>query len=125
LYENIKSGKETAKTLSVTTKPVAKKASSNIPVPLTSFIGREKELKDTAKLLSASRLLTMIGSGGVGKTRLAIQTAYDSIKKFKDGVCWVELVGLQDGSLIPQEIAQALDVREVSNQPMMITLKLI
>jgi len=97
---------------------------SSIPVPLTSFIGREKELKDIAKLLSASRLLTMIGPGGVGKTRLAIRTAHDSIKRFKDGVCWVELVGLQDGSLIPHEIAQALDVHEVSNQPMMKTLKI-
>ncbi len=65
----------------------------------------------------------MIGPGGVGKTRLAIQTAHDSIKKFQDGVCWVELVGLQDGSLIPQEIAQALGVREISNQPLMETLK--
>jgi len=123
LYENLKSGKETPKTISITTKPLVKQVSSSIPIPLTSFIGREKELKDIAKLLSASRLLTMIGPGGVGKTRLAIQTAHASIKKFKDGVCWVELVGLQDGSLIPQEIAQALDVREVSNQPMLETLK--
>ena len=123
LYENLKLGKENPKTISVRTKPVVKEASANIPAPLTSFIGREKELKDIAKLLSASRLLTMIGPGGVGKTRLAIQTAHDSIKKFKDGVCWVELVGLQDGSLIPQEIAQALDAREVSNQPMIEALK--
>jgi len=124
LYENLKSGKETPRTEPVVSaKTVVKEVSSNIPVPLTSFIGREKELKDIAKLLSASRLLTVIGPGGVGKTRLAIQTAHASIKKFKDGVCWVELVGLQDGSLIPQEIAQALDVREVSNQPMLETLK--
>ena len=78
---------------------------------------------DIARLLAASRLLTMIGPGGVGKTRLAIQTAHDSIKKFKDGVYWMELVGLQDGTLIAQEIAQALDVREVSNQPMIESLK--
>jgi len=123
LYENLKSGKETPKTISITTKSLVKEVSTTIPIPLTSFIGREKELKDIAKLLSASRLLTLIGPGGVGKTRLAIQTAHDSIKKFKAGVCWVELVGLQDGSLIPQEIAQTLDVREVSNQPMIETLK--
>ncbi len=123
LYENLKLGKEIPRTVPVSMKLVAKEISSSIPIPLTSFIGREKELKEIARLLATSRLLTLTGPGGVGKTRLAIQTAHDSIKKFKDAVCWVELVGLQDGSLIPQEIAQALDVREVSNQPMMETLK--
>lgn len=123
LYENLKSGKETPRVESLPTKPAVKGVTSTIPFPLTSFIGREKELKDIAKLLSVSRLLTLIGPGGVGKTRLAIQTAHDSIKKFKEGVYWVELVGLQDGSLIPQEISQVLGVREVSNQPMMETLK--
>jgi predicted ATPase/DNA-binding SARP family transcriptional activator len=123
LYEKLKSGKETPKTMTVAASLPEKDVSSNIPVPLTSFVGREQELKEIARLLSTSRLLTLTGSGGVGKTRLAIQTAHVSIKKFKDGVCWVDLVGLQDGSLIPQEIAQALDAREVSNQPMMETLK--
>jgi len=129
LYEGLKAGQGVASGANLLgeQKQVQVKkeagARSSIPIPLTSFIGRERELKDIAKLLSASRLLTMIGPGGVGKTRLAIQTAHDSIKKFKDGVCWVELVGLQDGSLIPQEVAQSLSVREASNQPMMETLK--
>ena len=123
LYENLKSGKETPETVSIVTKPVTKEVSSNIPVPLTSFIGRQKELKEIAKLLSSSRLLTLTGPGGVGKTRLAIQTAHDSIKKFKDGVFWVGLVGLSDANLIPQEIAQSINVREVSNEPLMNTLK--
>jgi non-specific serine/threonine protein kinase len=127
LYEQLKSGQgvASAENLFREQNQAKKEAGvrSSIPVPLTSFIGREKELKDIAKLLSASRLLTMIGPGGVGKTRLAIQTAHDSKKKFKDGVCWVDLVGLQDGLLIPQEIARALDVREVPNQPMLETLK--
>jgi predicted ATPase/DNA-binding SARP family transcriptional activator len=123
LYKNLKSDKESPKTLTLTTRPVAKEISSNIPVPLTSFIGREKELKEIARLLSSSRLLTLTGPGGVGKTRLAIQTARYAIKKFKDGIFWVDLVGLQDSSLIPQKIAQELNVREVSNQPMIETLK--
>ena len=96
---------------------------SNLPTPLTSFIGREKELKKISTLLSSCRLLTLTGPGGVGKTRLAIQTAHDSIKKFKDGVFWVGLVGLSDGSLIPQEIAQSLKVRGASNEPFIETLK--
>lgn len=123
LYENLKSGKETRKADSIPIRPVPKAAPSNIPVPLTSFIGREKELKEIAKLLSTSRLLTLTGSGGVGKTRLAIYTANDSIKKFKNGVFWVSLVGLSDGILIPQEIAQSLHLREFSNVPLMEALK--
>jgi len=123
LYEDLKSGRDTPKSLSIVTKPGTKEVSSNIPVPLTSFIGRQKELKEIAKLLSSSRLLTLTGPGGVGKTRLAIQTAHDSIKKFKDGVFWVGLVGLSDENLIPQEIAQSLNVREVSNEPLIETLK--
>jgi predicted ATPase/DNA-binding SARP family transcriptional activator len=124
LYENLKSGKEIPRAEPVSTKPVVKEVSSNIPVPLTSFIGRENELKEIAKLLSSSRLLTLTGSGGVGKTRLAIQTANDSIKKFKDGVFWVGLVGLSDGDLIPQEIAQSLNLRDVSNVSLIEALKI-
>ncbi|MEO5886244.1 MAG: BTAD domain-containing putative transcriptional regulator, partial [Anaerolineales bacterium] len=123
LYENLKSGKETPRAESVSIKPVVKEVSSNIPVPLTSFIGREKELKEIARLLSSSRLLTLTGSGGVGKTRLAIQTANDSIRKFKDGVYWVGLVGLSDANLIPQEIAQSLNLREVANVSLIEALK--
>jgi len=123
LYANLKAGKDSPKTVSLTRQPVAKEVSSNIPVPLTSFVGRQKELKEITKLLSSSRLLTLTGPGGVGKTRLAIQSANASIKKFKDGVFWVSLVGLSDGNLIPQEIAQSLDVREISNEPLIETLK--
>ena len=96
---------------------------SNLPTPLTSFIGREKELKEIAGLLSSCRLLTLTGPGGVGKTRLAIQTAHDSTKTFNDGVFWVSLVGLSDGRLIPQEIAQSLHVRGASGEPFIETLK--
>jgi predicted ATPase/DNA-binding SARP family transcriptional activator len=96
---------------------------NNLPVPLTSFVGREKEVKEIARLLSSSRLITLTGPGGVGKTRLAIQTAHDSIKTFKDGVFWVGFVGLSDENLIPQEIAQSLNMREISTEPMIETLK--
>ncbi len=96
---------------------------TNIPVPLTSFIGREKELIEIERLLSTSRLLTLTGSGGVGKTRLAIKTASDSIKKFKDGVFWVDLVSLSDENLIPQEIAQALHLHEMPQESLLETLK--
>jgi predicted ATPase/DNA-binding SARP family transcriptional activator len=123
LYKNLKSGKDAPTTVSVTTMSIGKEASSNIPVPLTSFVGRHKELKEIAKLLSSSRLLTLTGPGGVGKTRLAIETAQHSLKNFKDGVFWVGLVGLSDENLIPQEMARSLNVREVQNEPLIETLK--
>lgn len=103
--------------------PARETRPANLPVPLTSFVGREKELKEIAKLVSSSRLLTLTGPGGVGKTRLAIQTANDSLGKFKEGVLWVGLVGLADENLIPQEIAQSLGVREQSQEPSIESLK--
>jgi predicted ATPase/DNA-binding SARP family transcriptional activator len=123
LYKNLKSGKETPVNVAVTTRKVEKEGYSNIPVPLTSFVGRELELKEIAKLLSSSRLLTLTGPGGVGKTRLAIQTSHDLGKKFKDGLFWVGLVGLSDANLIPQEIAHSLNIREIPNEPLIDTLK--
>ena len=123
LYENLKSGKETSRAEPGSKTTVAKEVFSSIPVPLTSFIGRENELKEIARLLSTSRLLTLTGPGGVGKTRLAIQTAHDSIKKFREGVFWVSFVGLSDGNLILQEIAQSFNIREVSNVLLIESLK--
>ena len=123
LYENLKSNEQTPKAESTMAKLVGEEVASNIPVPLTSFIGRQKEMKEIARLLSSSRLLTLSGSGGVGKTRLAIQTANESIRKFKDGVLWVGLAGLSDGNLILQEVTKALDIREISNEPLIETLK--
>ncbi|MGZ9235223.1 MAG: tetratricopeptide repeat protein [Anaerolineales bacterium] len=123
LYRNLKSGKEPLKDVPATTRRVEKEASSNIPVPLTSFVGREQELKEVARLVSTSRLLTLTGSGGVGKTRLAIHTAQDLIQKFKDGVYWVGLVGLSDENLIPQSIAGSLNVSQLSDESLMETLK--
>jgi predicted ATPase/DNA-binding SARP family transcriptional activator len=94
-----------------------------LPAPLTSFVGRTKELKEVASLISASRLVTLAGSGGVGKTRLAVQSAQHAKSNFKDGVFWVDLVGLVDGELIPQQIAQSLDLQEQPHEPIMVSVK--
>ena len=123
LYKNLKAGKESPKSQTIPTRSLEKEVFSNIPVPLTSFVGREQELKEIARLLSTSRLLTLTGSGGVGKTRLAIHTANDVLSKFKGGVFWVGLVGVSDENLIPQVIAASLNVREVSDEPLIETLK--
>jgi predicted ATPase/DNA-binding SARP family transcriptional activator len=121
LYEDIKSGK--APPPEARRESLGKRAiSTNIPVPLTSFVGRERELQEIAKLLHSSRLLTLTGTGGVGKTRLAIQTANDALKRFKDGVFWVGLAGLSDPKLIPNEIAKSLQIREIASEDLMQTL---
>ena len=100
----------------------AKKTSTNLPVPLTSFIGREKEVKEIIRLLEKNRLVTLTGTGGIGKTRLAIQSSARLLKQFKDGVWWVELAPLTDGSLVPQTLATSLGVREVIKQSLNDTL---
>lgn len=123
LFEQLSKGDRKASSIRNKSELHVHPSGSNLPVPLTSFIGREKELGEIAKLLSTARLLTLTGPGGVGKTRLAIQTANDSVKKFKDGVYWVGLVGLSDANLIPHEIAQSLNVREISNEPVIEALK--
>lgn len=123
LYQDLKSGKKDLKTNPALMQTFVGEVSSNIPSPLTSFIGREHELREIERLLSSSRLLTLTGPGGVGKTRLAIQSASNIRKNFKDGVSWVSLVGLSDENLIPQEIAGSLGLRQDSNEPLIQTLK--
>ncbi|HEX5810077.1 MAG TPA: tetratricopeptide repeat protein, partial [Anaerolineales bacterium] len=122
LFADLKTGKAVSREASTFSKKVLTETSSTIPVPLTSFVGRDRELNEIFRLLANSRLLTLTGPGGVGKTRLAIQAATGSFKKFKDGVCWVGLTSLQDETLIPQEMAQALNIRAVSQEPLVDTL---
>jgi predicted ATPase/DNA-binding SARP family transcriptional activator len=125
LYERLKAGKknlETGPTGAVREK-WEESPKTNLPVPLTSFIGREREIEDVIHLLSSTRLLTLIGSGGIGKTRLAIQAANDLIKSYKEGVWWVELAPLIDETLVPQAVAQVLGVRESPDQPMIESVK--
>ncbi|HEX9074720.1 MAG TPA: BTAD domain-containing putative transcriptional regulator, partial [Anaerolineae bacterium] len=95
---------------------------SNLPIPLTSFIGRKLEMAQVKELLSKTRLLTLTGSGGAGKTRLAIQTATDLVGDFEDGVWWVNLAPLRDAALVMQAAANALGLRQVSDQPILETL---
>ncbi|MBI5302772.1 MAG: tetratricopeptide repeat protein [Chloroflexi bacterium] len=95
---------------------------TNLPHPLTSFIGREKEISEVKHLLTQHRLVTLTGSGGCGKTRLAIEVAGELVESFRQGVWWVDLAPLSDASHVPQAIAQSLGVREAANQSLQETL---
>ena len=95
---------------------------NNLPLQLTSFVGRERELGEVAALLSAHRLLTFTGPGGTGKTRLALQAAADALEQYPDGVWLAELAALADPGLVPQAVAQAVGVREEPGRPLPATL---
>ena len=83
----------------------------NLPVQLTSFIGREQEREIVHALLADHRVVTLIGSGGCGKTRLAIQVGSDMLEQFPDGVRFVDLAPLSDPSLVVDAIAGAVGVK--------------
>ncbi len=94
----------------------AKTSPGNLAMPLSTFIGRERELADVRQLLSAHRLVTLTGAGGSGKTRLSLRIAGDLQNTFVDGAWFVELASLSDAALIPQTIASTLHIREGSGQ---------
>ncbi len=83
----------------------------NLPVQLTSFIGRERERKSVRALINNHRLVTLIGSGGCDKTRLAVQIGSDALEEFPDGVRFVDLAPLSDPSLVVDAVAAAVAVK--------------
>jgi predicted ATPase/DNA-binding SARP family transcriptional activator len=87
-----------------------------LPRELSSFIGREHEISEVKRLLGDTRLLTLTGPGGAGKTRLALAVAQDLVEGFEDGVWWVGLASLSDPNLVPETLASALGVREVPDR---------
>ena len=84
---------------------------NNLPLQLSSFVGRERELAELGRLLADHRLITLTGAGGCGKTRLALQAASETLERFPDGAWWVELAPLGEEELVGAAIAEALGVR--------------
>ncbi len=94
----------------------------NLPLQLTSFIDREQELKDVRLLLAQTRLLTLTGSGGCGKTRLGLQTAAEVVDDYADGAWFVELAPLAGEELVARAIANTLGIREEPGRDVLQTL---
>jgi predicted ATPase len=95
----------------------------NLPAQLTSFVGREREIADVKRLLATTRLLTLTGPPGTGKTRLAVQVASQVFHQFEDGVYFVELAPISDPRLVANTIGQLFAVRGTSGQPLLKTLQ--
>src|SRR6201982_339079 len=91
----------------------------SLPKPLTSFIGRDRELVQAKRLLAASYLVTLTGPGGSGKTRLCIALAAEVAGDYPDGVYFVPLAPVRDPGLVPSTIAQSLGLQDARDRPLM------
>lgn len=105
-----------------TWRPEAAQPDHNLPAPLTTFIGRERERSEISRLLTHHRLVTLIGAGGIGKTRLALETGQAVLHQFRDGVWFIPLESLSDEDLVPQTVASFLSIPETSERPVVESL---
>jgi predicted ATPase/class 3 adenylate cyclase len=92
---------------------------NNLPQQVTSFVGRERELADIRNQLQNTRLLTLFGAGGLGKTRLSLQVAAEVLDDYPDGVWFVDLAPMTDQRLVPQAVASVLGVKEEAGHPVL------
>jgi predicted ATPase/class 3 adenylate cyclase len=95
---------------------------NNLPRQLTTFVGREADVAEIEALLMRTQLLSIVGTGGVGKTRTAVQVGADLLDGFGDGVWFVEFAPLLDASLVPSAIASTLGIREAPPRPLLDTI---
>ena len=95
---------------------------NNLPVQLTTFVSRDAELTELAELIQRNRLVTLTGTGGCGKTRLALQSAADAAHRHAGGVWWVELAPVRDPDLVAATVAEAVGLREEHDRPLFDTL---
>jgi predicted ATPase/DNA-binding CsgD family transcriptional regulator len=94
----------------------------SLPAPRTSFVGREREIDEVTRLLEGTRLMTLVGSPGVGKTRLAIEIAYGLLDTYEAGAWLIELAPIDDAAMVPHAVAAAVGVREQALRPLPATL---
>jgi predicted ATPase len=96
---------------------------NNLPPQLTSFVGREEEMAEVRGLLSRTRLLTLTGAGGTGKTRLALHVASETLLDYRDGAFFADLSSVRDRALVPSALAEALGVQEDPGRPILEVVK--
>jgi diguanylate cyclase (GGDEF)-like protein len=94
----------------------------NLPLQLTSFVGRDVELEDVRRAVHGSRMLTLTGTGGTGKTRLAVRIAGDLVRGFRHGAWFVELAGVRDAEGVANAVADVLGVRKARGRPVLASL---
>jgi len=99
--------------------PKSKIPPNNLPTPLSTFVGREREIAEVKQLFASHRLVTLTGAGGSGKTRLSLKVAGEQLSHFKHGIWFVELASMSDPMLVPQTIASTLNIREQSRQALL------
>jgi predicted ATPase/tRNA A-37 threonylcarbamoyl transferase component Bud32 len=104
-------------------KPLEPGRAENLPNYLTGFVGRETEIRKIKDLLAKARLITLIGPGGTGKTRLAVQVASEVLSDFDDGVVFVPLASIKEPELLDSKIAQTLKLSEHTSKPSVEVLK--
>lgn len=105
------------------TQPLHSAIHYALPAPVSSFVGRDHEIVDIAQLLQSSRLITLTGSGGSGKTRLALEAGAKQVRAFTHGACFVALAPVRRAEDIVPAIANALDVRESPETPILDSVK--
>ena len=99
--------------------PKSKTPPHNLPTPLSTFVGREREITEIRQLLASHRLVTLSGTGGSGKTRLSLKVAGEHLGHFRHEIWFVEFTSIFDPVLVPQTIVSTLNLREQSGQSLM------
>ena len=102
--------------------PGVAEKTNNLPQHLSPLIGRESELAEVKELMGTTSLLTLVGVGGMGKTRFSLEVASALLDRFKDGVWFIELAPVSDPALVSRTVAEVLDVREEASRPLLDTL---
>jgi len=97
-------------------------ANNNLPQQVTRLVGRDRDIAEIQAIVNGERVVTLLGTGGVGKTRCALQVGAEMLDRFADGVWFADLAPLSDGNLVASEIGSIFNVQEPASRPMLDTL---